>query len=353
MATLQDVARAAGVDRSAVSYALSGKGNLSAETRARIIACAQELGYRPNLLARGLIKQRTHTIGLVVADLTNPFYGAVAQAVQQTAYRSGYRTMIASTNRDARLGQGLLDDLVAHQVDGIIAMPGGLRAEAVQSITAGGPAVVWCMWEGEERDLAPAVRFDFTLSGRLAAEHLLQLGHRRLALVTHREEPASVGHRGRSRGFAETLARAGYPLAPRLLDFGDSTLEGGQVAAHTLLAQPDPPTAIFATNDLMAMGVLAAARARGIRVPDMLSVVGFDDILPAAHTAPALTTVRIDTTAIMGAATALLLAAIEGRAADAPPPFAPALVVRDSTGPAPRARQALPSSHLSMDSPFA
>jgi len=336
MPTLQDVARAAGVDRSAVSYALSGKGNLSTQTRARIITCAQELGYRPNLLARSLIKQRTHTIGLVVADVTNPYDGAVAQAVQRAAYGSGYRAMIVNTDRDARLGHELLADLVARQVDGLLALPGGLPSEAVQSITAAGPAVVWCMWGGEGYDLAPAVDFDFVQAGRLVAAHLLHLGHRRLALVRHGAPPAS-GWGGRYRGFAETLTRAGYPLSPDLCRYGDATLEGGQAAAHALLARPNPPTAIFATNDLTAMGVLAAARACGARVPDDLSVVGFDDILPAAHTAPPLTTVRVDTAAIMTAATAVLVDTIEGRATDAPPLFAPTLVVRASTGPAPHA----------------
>ncbi len=335
MPTLQDVARAAGVDRSAVSYALSGKGNLSAQTRARIITRAQELGYRPNLLARSLIKQRTHTIGLVVADMTNPYYGMVAQAVQRAAYRVGYHAIIVNTDRDARLGHELLSALVARQVDGLIAMPDALHADAVRSITTAGPAVVWCLW-GEGPDLAPAVDFDFVQAGRLVAEHLLHLGHRRFAFVRH-GVPLASGWGGRYRGFAETLARAGYPLSPDLCRYDDATLDGGQAAALSFLARPDPPTAIFATSDLTAMGVLAAARARAARVPDDLSVVGFDDILPAAHTAPPLTTVRMDTAAIMTVATEVLVATIEGRASDAPPLFAPTLVVRDSTGPAPHA----------------
>jgi len=334
MPTLQDVARAAGVDRSAVSYALSGKGNLSAQTRARIITRAQELGYRPNLLARSLIKQRTHTIGLVVADVTNPYYGAVAQAVQRAAYRCGYHAIIVTTDRDARLGHELLSDLVARQVDGLIVMPGGLHADAVQAITAAGPPVMWCLWGEEGHELVPAVGFDFVRAGRVVAEHLLQLGHRRLALVPH-DEPSASGWGGRSRSFAETLARAGYPLSPDLCHYGDATLEGGRAAALSLLARSDPPTAIFATNDLTAMGVLAAARAARVRVPADLSVVGFDDILPAAHTAPPLTTVRVDTAVIMTAATEMLRDTIEGRAVDPPPLFAPTLMVRESTGPAP------------------
>src|SRR5579862_3549730 len=129
--TLLDIARDAGVTPSTVSYALSGKGTLSAATRARIIKCAQDLGYRPNMVARGLVMQRTQTIGLLVGDIANPFYSAATQIVERTAYRSGYRVFFGNTDRDDQLGHSLLDDLVARRVDGIIAMPGGLSVDVV------------------------------------------------------------------------------------------------------------------------------------------------------------------------------------------------------------------------------
>jgi DNA-binding LacI/PurR family transcriptional regulator len=333
LATLHDVAKAAGVTPSTVSYALSGKGTLSAATRARVLKHAQELGYRPNLVARGLVTQRSQTIGLIVGDIANPFYGAVAQAVERTAYRFGYRAFFVSTDRDEHLGQELLTDLVARRVDGIIAMPGGLPQETVRTAIAVGVPVVWCMWEDEDGDLTPAVGFDYFGAGRLVAEHLAGLGHRRVGIVTHRNAPGRTVHEHRLRvaGCREGLAAAGCPLDDSLLAFGDSTIDSGYAAGRVLLALSAPPSAIFATNDLMALGVLGAATDLGLSVPADLSIVGFDNIMGAAYTSPPLTTVNIDTAAIMAAATTLLLDVIGGKEPEAPPLAQPTLVVRGST----------------------
>jgi len=332
--TLHDVAKAAGVNPSSVSYALSGKGTLSEATRAKIIACARDLGYRPNLVARSLVTQRTRTIGLIVADIANPFYGAVAQAVERTAYRAGYRVFFVNTDRNDALGQELLADLAARHVDGIIAMPGGLSAETVRSTTARGFPIVWCMWEDDVHDLTPAVDLDYAAGGRRVAEHLVGLGHRRVAIVTHRTKPGGAEHEHRLRvaSFRAALTADGHPLDESLLYFGDSTVESGAAAGRALLERPDPPTAIFATNDLMALGVLDAARDLGVPVPDALSVVGFDDILVAAHTCPPLTTVHVDTAAIMTTATMVLLDLIVGKEPASRSLSVPTLIVRASTG---------------------
>lgn len=335
--TLYDVAKAAGVDPSSVSYALSGKGTLSSATRAKIIACAQELGYRPNLVARSLVTQRTQTIGLIVADISNPFYGAVTQAVERTAYRSEYRVLFVNTDRNEKLGRELLADLVARRVDGLIAMQGGLPAETVRSTIASGLPIVWCMWEDEQHDLTPAVDLDYFTGGRLVAKHLLALGHRRIAIVTQqpRSGHTQPEHRLRLAGCRAALSAAGHPLDDALLCFGDSTVESGLVAGHSLLRRPDPPTAIFATNDLMALGVLGVARDLGIAVPAALSIVGFDDILGAAYTGPPLTTIHVDVEGIMTTATTLLLDLIAGKEALSRSLSVPTLIVRGSTGPCP------------------
>jgi DNA-binding LacI/PurR family transcriptional regulator len=337
--TLHDVAKAAGVTPSAVSYALAGKGTLSAATRARILQCARELGYRPNLVARGLVTQQTHTIGLIVGDIANPFYGVAAQVVERTAYRAGYRAFFVSTDRDEHLGEELLADLTARRVDGILAMSGGLPPGMVRSTMAAGMPVVWCMWEDEGRDLTPAVELDYYAGGQAVAEHLVALGHRRIAIVTHRPNPGATVHEHRLRvaGCRATLAAAGCPFDEALLAFGDSTVESGLAAGCALLTQPGPPTAIFATNDLMALGVLGAARELGVPVPDALSIVGFDDILATAFAGPPLTTIHIDVAGLMTNATALLLEMIAGKELIVPPDRTPTLVVRGSTGPcAPR-----------------
>ncbi len=337
MVTLEDVARAAGVTPSSVSYALAGKGTLSAATRARILQCAQELGYRPNLVARGLAAGKTHTLGMIVADIANPFYGVAAQAVERTAYRLGYRVFLVDSDRNVHLGQDLLADLVARSVDGILAMPGGIPAPMVRAVNVQGTPVVWCMWEDDDPGLKPALDLDYYTGGRLVAEHLVALGHRRVAILTHGAKPSAAiyEHRLRVAGCRDSLAAAGCPLDPALLAFGDSTLDSGIVAGKALLALPTPPTAIFATNDLMALGLLAAAQAAGVAVPDELSIVGFDDILATAYAGPPLTTVHVDIAGIMTAAAALLVDVIREKEITPPPAFVPTLVVRKSTGPSP------------------
>jgi DNA-binding LacI/PurR family transcriptional regulator len=332
--TLQDVARAAGVTPSTVSYALSQKGTLSAATRARIIKCAQDLGYRPNLVARGLVTQRTQTIGLLVGDIANPFYGSATQVVERTAHAAGFRVFFGNTDRDDELGRSLLDDLVARRVDGIIAIPGGLPPDRVRAVTTMGLPLVWCLWE-DEPGLAPSVDLDYLHGGQIAAEHLLALGHRRIGVVTHRPAPgrAQHEHRLRVRAFRTALETAGTPLDESLLLFGDSTIESGLAAGRALLERASPPTAIFATNDLMALGVLGAARERRIAVPDELSIIGFDDIFVAGWTYPPLTTVHVDIQEIMTTTTHLLLDLIAGRDPTPPAVSVPKLVIRASTGP--------------------
>lgn len=333
--TLHDIARATGTAVSTVSYALSGKGAISEATRAKIIQCARELGYRPNLVARGLVTQHTYTIGLIVTDIANPFYGEVAQAVERAAYRAGYRVFFVNTDRDERLGRELLEDLAARRVDGVIAMPGGLSVDTIRSATSIGRPIVWCMWEEEEKDLMPAVGLDLAKGGRMVAEHLLALGHHHVAIVMHGTEPSglSMGHPLRLLGYKDGLARGGHPLDESLIRFGNSTIQSGRIAALDLLDLPTPPTAIFATNDLMASGVLAAAKERGLQVPRDVSVVGFDDIITAAQFGPPLTTVRIDTATLMTVATDLLLRAMAGDTVASPPLLMPTLVARDSTAP--------------------
>jgi LacI family transcriptional regulator len=163
-----------------------------------------------------------------------------------------------------------------------------------------------------------------------------------VAIVTHRPNPGATvyEHRLRVAGCRDSLAAAGYPFDETLLVFGDSTVESGVAAGRDLLARSDPPTAIFATNDLMALGVLGVAQELGVPVPDALSIVGFDDILAAAFTGPPLTTVHIDVGTIMTDATALLLATIMGENPVPPPPSVPALVVRGSTAPLACSRRA-------------
>lgn len=290
--TIYDVAKAAGVTAATVSYVLSGKRPVSKATRERVLRYVQELGYRPNQIARSLIKQKTKTIGLVVPYIGNPFYAEMAEAAERITSAAGFRIFVTNTYRDEHLAQGLLDDLLSRRVDGIIIaseMP-FLVEEALQSLNATSATplpLVLCLWEGNEPDFAPAVKFDFFAAARLAAEHLLDLGHRRIGVVADAISPdgvtpEKVHHFARLAGFQEALTQRGYPLDQSLLGIGNSSLESGKQAAYHLLQLSVPPTAIFATNDLMALGVMSVAWEMGIHVPQQLSVVGFDDIVAMA-----------------------------------------------------------------------
>lgn len=331
MATIYDVARAAGVTAATVSVALSGKGVVNRETRARILRCAEELGYRPNLVARSLSTRRTQAIGLVVLNVGNPFYAEVALAVERRARESGYRVLFANTDGDEELGRELLEDLVARQVDGIIAMPGGLPSDAVRAVASEGLPTVACMWEEQDATLTPAVDVDFVTGGRIVGEHLLALGHRRIAVIAEGTPGESIAHHLRVSGFSQALTAAGVEQQEDLFCLGDSSIASGRTAAQMLLERKSPPTAVFATNDMMAIGVLMEARARGMHVPQDLSVAGFDDIFLAECMNPSLTTVRIDKTELMSAATDLLLRAIDGEQITSLEPFVPRLVWREST----------------------
>ncbi|HVA92374.1 MAG TPA: LacI family DNA-binding transcriptional regulator [Chloroflexota bacterium] len=331
MATIYDVARAAGVTAATVSVALSGRGVVNPKTRERVLQCARELDYRPNLVARSLTTRRTHTIGLVVFDITNPFYAEVAQAVELMARPAGYRVIIGNATGDESLSVGLLEELAARQVDGIIAISGGLPGEAVQAIAATGLPIIPCLWDEQAPPfLTPSVSFDFAAGGRLVADHLLDLGHQRIAIVAIGSEDEPV-IRLREAAFRDRLAERGYPLDPSMWRWADSTLDSGYTAAHEFLSLAEPPTAIYATNDRMALGVIAAARERRVPVPQALSVVGFDDIALARYASPPLTTVRIEKTALMVTATDLLLRLIAGEEVLSPMPLPPTLVVREST----------------------
>ncbi len=331
MTTIYDIAKAAGVTATTVSYALTGKGSVSNATRARVLKYARELGYRPNLVARSLITRQTRTIGLVMPMIVNTFYAQMAEVVERRAYASGFRTFVTNTYEDEQLGFELLEDLAARRVDGVIAMPLGLSFAAVQSMADSGLPVVCCMWEENDEKISLCVGVDFAAGGRAAAEHLLALGHRRIAVVAHGTPGGRLNHHLRVSGFREALALAGYPLDPSLLKFGDSSLESGSLAARELLALPTPPTAIFATNDFMAIGVIATAWKMGVHVPEDLSVVGFDDIILASYTAPPLTTVVMDIAILAEKSLDVLLGLIEGRPVVSPALITPALVTRGST----------------------
>lgn len=326
--TTHDVARKAGVSQATVSLVLGGnpRARVSAATRERVLEAAGELGYRPNMLARGLVRRRSYAIGVVVPDLSNPFFLDVVTGVQRVASEAGYVVLPG----DVREGSPLrhLEALRDRQVDGVV-----LDGFGAQSLPPDALSELKVVLVDEPSDRWPGVASDAEGAGRLAAGHLLALGHRRLAFAG----PASDVHgfRMRERGFFAALHAAGLALPSSRLRRVPPTVAGGQEAVRALLALPrgERPTALFCATDLLAAGALKAALTARIAVPGELSIVGCDDIELARVLTPELTTVRVPARELGARAARLLLRQLDGGAPHPTRPLPVKLVVRGTTGP--------------------
>ncbi|BDG62356.1 LacI family DNA-binding transcriptional regulator [Caldinitratiruptor microaerophilus] len=329
-ATIRDVARAAGVSQSTVSRALNGSGYVSPATRARVLAAAAQLHFRPSHVARSLVSKATHTLGLLLPDITNPFFPAIARGVEDAAARAGYAVILCNTDRDPAHEEHYLAILRQRQVDGLVLIASS-AAVGHRIARADFPAVVFVdrVPPGAEAD---AVVVDNREGVRTATRHLLGLGHRRIAFVGG--SAGSGTSEDRLAGYLAALAEAGLNPDPGHIRAGDFTYDGGYAAGRALLGSPDRPTAVVAANDLMAIGVLRAAAELGLRVPDDVAVVGYDDIPLAGMLNPPLTTVAQPTYEMGERAARMLLERLAGKAPPEPRRVVlPArLVVRRSCG---------------------
>ncbi|HLG77922.1 MAG TPA: LacI family DNA-binding transcriptional regulator [Ktedonobacteraceae bacterium] len=328
MVTIYDIAKAAGVGKSTVSNVLSGKGSVSEETRQRILQYAKEMGYRPNLIARNLSQHKTFTIALILPSITNPFYPETMEAVETIVREHEYQTLFCNTHGDFSLGRQQMERLVSRWVDGYIIMGSSMDIADITRYFQQGLPIVLCDWqENESPHGIPQVTVDFYRAGQLAAQHLLDLGHRRVAVIV--DEPQQTL---RLEGFQSVLDAAGITLDQERIELGDSTLESGYAAAQRLLALPVRPTAIFATTDWMALGAVEAVLNAGLRIPQDISIVGLDDITVSAHLRPPLTTVAVPKSRLAKEACEILLNQIDGkRESIVARQVEPYLVVRQST----------------------
>ncbi|MCD9023572.1 LacI family DNA-binding transcriptional regulator [Cohnella silvisoli] len=288
-ATIYDVAREAGVSIAAVSQVINGKGKISGERRAEIIRVMERLNYKPSFIATALTGKNTFTLGLLVPDISNPFFAEIARAVEDRGHHHGYSLVICSTdNDDERVGR-YLSLLQQKSVDGIIIGTGIVDRELVESIVAKSIPVAMIARElpGGRID---AVIVDDYAGGRMAARHLLDLGHSRLAVLSeHRKVTSSLE---RIRGFRDQMTEAGLELPEYLVKAsGRDLIQEGKRNAAELMRYAERPTAIFCCNDLLAIGALQAAKEMGVRVPADLSIVGFDNTILTTVTDPQLTTI--------------------------------------------------------------
>jgi DNA-binding LacI/PurR family transcriptional regulator len=325
--TIKDVARAAGVSPSTVSRALSAPELVQPETRRRVRQAASDLGYHPNRAARGLITGRTGNIGLIVPDLTNPFFPGVVKGVQSRARESDFSVFLADTDEDPSVEAGLVRALIK-QVDGIVLCSPRMSEEELRSIAGETPMVMLNRRVGR----IPSVTIDNGDAIRQAVAHLVALGHRRVAYVAGPR--TSWSNRERLRILRPATAAAGLEL----VEVGNVVpqFSGGVAAADLVLASG--VTAVIGYNDLVALGLLNRFTARGVAVPGGMSLIGFDDIVLSEMVSPSMTTLAQPKEQIGRAGVDLLLQLMEDpdRVAVTRRELPSQLMVRHSTGPAPR-----------------
>ncbi|HLI05615.1 MAG TPA: LacI family DNA-binding transcriptional regulator [Ktedonobacteraceae bacterium] len=328
MVTIYDIAKVAGVGKSTVANALTGKGTVNEATRQRILQLAREMGYRPNLVARNLSQHKTLTIALILPTLVNPFYPEIVEAVENIVRQHDYQTVICNTHYDFALAREQMDRLISRWIDGYIIMGTSMELNDIIRYIKQGLPIVLCDWQ--ENESAPGiaqVSVDFYRAGQIAAEHLLELGHRSIAVIVDKPWQAL-----RLEGFQSMMLAAGIPVPVEMIEAGNSTFESGYAATKKLLAHPVLPTAIFAANDLMAFGAMEAVLEKGLRVPQDISIIGLDDIAISAHLRPPLTTVALPKTRLAKEAAELLLGQINGnKDMQVSCLVEPYLVVRQST----------------------
>jgi DNA-binding LacI/PurR family transcriptional regulator len=340
--TMRDVAEATGLSQSTVSRVLNGAPTvvpISEETRERVLAAAKELRYRPNPLARGLRGASTMLLGLIVREITDPFFAGAIEAVTVEAAQRGYNVVLGAAHARADEAIALWGVLEARHCDGILLL-GDMRDQPrLVADLAGASVPVVALWQGSEPSDVASVGVDNAAGIHAVLDHLVELGHRRIAFVSglglgdiQERHDAFVDH------MTSQVTGHGITVPEDYTLSGPNDLAAGVAAMHRLADLPDPPTAVVASTDVLATGVLRGAAERGLRVPDDISITGFDDIPAVAYTIPALTTVRMPVNEMVRTAVRLVLdppPVDPAHIGDPPPVVRPSLVVRESTGPAP------------------
>jgi LacI family transcriptional regulator len=329
---LQAIARRAGVHVSTASRVLrqAEPARGWSEPARRVIAAAAELGYRPNRLASSLRTRRSNTIGVVMPRLADTVIATICQAVESAARSAGYQLLLTTPPDETGAQLEAVDFLLSRQVDGLIVSSLHLSSPIPRLTNLSVPVIATNRHPGA---WLPAVVGDDVDGGRIAAEHLLELGHRRIGVVAGPRHASTAVER--VAGFRLAHEQRDLAVDEALVVHTDFEVEGGVVGAHTLLSLAEPPTAIFAVNDTAAIGVMGAARQRGLRVPEDLSIIGYNDISVVAQLPTPLTTVHSPTATMGAVAVERLLAAMreEPMRGEVLPV---SLVVRSSTASVPR-----------------
>jgi LacI family transcriptional regulator len=310
--TIKDVARHAGVSPMTVSRVINRSPSVSSATRSRVEQSIADLGYIPSRLARGLSAQRTGTLALIVPDVANPFFTLIVRGSEDVARRAGYRLLLCDTRADLEAEREVIDELIAHRVEGILIAPVSDRSrEHLRQLARFGVPFVLVDRAIPGID-ADTVLGDSAGGAQQLVEHLIALGHRRIGMIT--ESDAVSTARDRRRGYEAALTAAALDVDPELLVEGTVDPDGGRVGMSRLLALEQPPTAVFTVNNLVALGAIEAVRATGRKVPGDVALVCFDDIEYASRLHPFLTVMEQPAETFGTLGTQLLLERIERRA---------------------------------------
>jgi DNA-binding LacI/PurR family transcriptional regulator len=329
---IRDVARHANVSIATVSRAMNRVPTVDKELAERVWKSIEGLSYYPNTQARALVSGRSRLFGLLVSEITNPFFPELIEGFEEVAVESGYDIMIGSTNHDVARMRTCVRRLLERSVEGVAVMTFGIEAPLLDEFASRNVPLVF-IDVGPENPRASTITVNYLQGIREGVRHLAGMAHREIAFVSGPMQQPSCQRR--QAAFLTSLAEAGLVSNPELLLEGDHTLAGGMRAAEQLLQRENLPTAVMCSNDMTAIGVLRVFANTGIRVPDDVSVIGFDDIHLAEFVYPPLTTVHMSRTAIARAAVEALRADVEGTQPanhERNQTIATRLTVRQSTG---------------------
>ena len=327
-ATLEDVAREAGVSRALASLVMRRKPQVSEERRARVLAAATKLGYRPNAIARSLASRRSNTVGVLLNDLHNPFFAEINDGIEQVARRRGYHILLSTGGRSRAREEAALEAFLESRVDGLILVSTLLTEAKINQAASMAPVAL--VSRTSRSPVVDSVLTDDVLGAELAVAHLIELGHRK---IVHIDGGRSPGSRPRRKGYERAMDAAGLK---RLVIPGDFSESGGAEAAGRLLALAETTTAVLTSNDLAAAGVMDRLAEAGYSIPGDISVVGYDNTSLAHMRRVNLTTINQPREEMGRLAMQAVLERIEdGRTKAVSHVTTPTLVVRGSTGPAP------------------
>ncbi|HKG95465.1 MAG TPA: LacI family DNA-binding transcriptional regulator [Gemmatimonadaceae bacterium] len=335
--TLHDVAKRCGVSAATVSAVVNGAEWVSSSTRARVQRAVDEMGYRPNQFARGLKTQRGYAVGVVVSDLTNPFFTEIVRSLSHALREDGRAFFLCDSDHRCDLGERNLRMLVDGHVVGLVLVGDSVPEEALRRYARRrGHVPIVAIERDYDVDGVSCLLADSERGALEAVRHLTGQGYRRIAMIggpQHGAGSTTYGRVLRERGYRRALEEAGVTPDPALIAEGNFRYAGGQEAMRRLLAAGRAVDAVFAANDMMALGAMSVIRDAGLRVPDDIAVVGFDDIPTAALTAPGLTTMAMPKS-VLGSTAAMVLGkqiAAPGRTVSVRRMFDPELIVRQSS----------------------